>query len=221
MRRATRPYVRAAEKERGSVFVVALLALVMLTVIGLSLALVTETEMLLGGNEQVITENFYAGDAGAAVAIGQALLGATDKKCFASLALETDGDSRRIGVRTLGYSIDTSSLYPVAFDIAPYSKANEGRGDVLFAGFFRGEVRALRGTWQDPGNPEDSDYEVTTVPREAGEDLDTLINNEDFILQGEKAIDLAFYVAPLQSQIDLGLSIILRCWAVIRTRPIR
>ncbi len=180
--------------ERGSVFIVALLALVLLTVVGLSLALVTETEMLLGSNEQVITETFYAGETGASVAIGQAMLGATDKSCFAALAREDDGSERQIGVRKLGYSIDTSSIYPLAFDVAPYSKANEGRGDVLYSGFFRGEVRALRGTW-----PATDD-----VPREPGEDLGTLTAADEFTLQGEKTIDLAFFVSPLQSQIDIG-----------------
>ena len=192
--RAKRTHAATADRERGSVFIVALLALVLLTVVGLSLALVTETEMLLGSNEQVITETFYAGETGVSVAVGQAMLGATDKSCFAALAREDDGSERRVGVRKLGYSIDTSSLYPVGFDVAPYSKANEGRGDVLYSAFFRGEVRALRGTW-----PASED-----VPREPEEDLGTLVANDDFTLQGEKAIDLAFFVTPLQSQIDLG-----------------
>ena len=188
---------RATDRQRGSVFIVALLALVLLTVIGLSLALVTETEMLLGGNEQVITETFYAGETGAAVSISQAMLGTTDSMCFASLALEEDGSQRMVGVRELGYSIDTTSLYPVAFDVAPYSKANEGRSDVLYSSFFKGDVRALRGSWPntDPAEPE--------VPREPGEDLQTLIDNDEFTLQGEKAIDLAFFVTPLQASINI------------------
>ena len=185
---------RASNAERGSVFIVALLALVLLTVIGLSLALVTETEMLLGGNEQIITETFYASETGVSVAIGQAMLGSTEEKCFAALALEEDGTERQVGVRKLGYSVDTSSLYPVAFDVAPYSKANEGRGDLLYSAFFEGEVRALRGTW-----PAAED-----VPREPGEDLDALTTSGNFTLQGEQAIDLAFFVTPLQSAIDIA-----------------
>ncbi len=179
-----------ARRERGSVFIVALLALVLLTVIGLSLALVTETEMLLGGNERIITETFYAGETGVSVAVGQAMLGITDEKCFAALAREEDGTARQVGVRNLGYSIDTTSLYPLSFDIAPYSKANEGRGDVLYSAFFRGDVRALRGSWPA----------ADAVPREPGEDLAAV----DFTLQGEQTIDLAFFVTPIQSQIDIG-----------------
>ena len=184
--------------ERGSVFVVALMVLVMLTVIGLSLALVTETEMLLGGNERVINETFYAAEAGVAVAVGQAMLAATDKKCFALLAKEEGDADRMVGVRQLGYSVDSSSLYPVAFDVAPYSKANEGRGDILFSAFFRGEARALRGTWiplADGGRD---------VPREPEEALDDIPAAVDFTIQGEKTIDLAFYVSPIETTIDVG-----------------
>lgn len=184
---------QASGAQCGSVFIVALLALVLLTVIGLSLALVTETEMLLGGNEQVITETFYASETGVSVAIGQSMLGSTEEKCFAALAVEDDGSDRQLGVRKLGYSIDTSSLYPVAFDIAPYSKANQGRGDVLYSTFVEGRVRALRGTWPA----------IDAVPREPGEDLDTLIATGDFTLQGEKRIDLAFFATPLQNPIDI------------------
>ena len=184
---------RGPGRERGSVFIVALLGLVLLTIIGLSLALVTETEMLLGGNEQVITETFYAGETAVSVAIGQAMLGVTDSKCFAVPALEDDGSQRKVGVYNLGYSTDTSTLYPLAFDIAPYSKANEG-GTLLYSAFFRGQVRALRGSW--PAGD--------VVPREPGEDLQTLIDDRDFNLEGEKSIDLAFFVTPIPTAIEIG-----------------
>jgi len=183
--------------ERGSVFIVALLALVMLTVIGLSLALVTETEMLLGGNEKIITETFYAAEMGVNVVFGQSTIGATGKRCLAALAREEGDVPRRVGVRQLGYSIDSSSLYPVAFDVAPYSKANAGGGDVLYSAFFRGEVRALRGSWA-PDDPDPSSYDPG-VPREQGEDLSTI----DFTVQSAKNVDLSFYVSPIQSVIDL------------------
>ncbi len=104
--------------ERGSVFIVALLALVLLTVIGLSLALVTETEMMLGTNEQIITESFYAAEAGVNVVLAQSTVGVTDKQCLAILAKEEGDADRMLGVQRLGYSVDTSSLYPVAFDVA-------------------------------------------------------------------------------------------------------
>ena len=186
--------------EEGSVFIVALLALVLLTVIGLSLALVTETEMLLGGNEKLITETFYAAEMGVNVVFGQSTTGATDKRCIAAIAREEDDAPRRVGVRQLGYSIDSSSLYPVAFNIAPYSKANQGRGDVLYSAYFRGEVRALRGSWPPANDDPDPALYDPGVPRDAGEDLTAI----DFTIQSAKEVDLSFFVSPIQSVIELG-----------------
>ncbi len=180
--------------ERGSVFIVALMVLVMLTVIGLSLALVTETEMLIGGNEQVINETFFAAETGLAVAVTQLMTAnSLENKCIAQLARNADDSARMVGVLNLGYSVDYTNLYPVAFHVAPYTRANEGRDEQLFAGFFRGQARAIRGTWLVS---EDSDVpEAVTVPREAGEELDDI----DFNVQAEKVIDLAFFSAPLQA----------------------
>ncbi len=198
MSRFSRPRAARRHGEAGSVFIVALLALVLLTVIGLSLALVTETEMLLGGNERLITETFYAAETGVNVVFGQSTVGATDRRCIAALAMEENDAPRKVGVRQLGYSIDTSAIYPVAFDVAAYSKANEGRGDTLYSAFFLGEVRALRGSWV-PEDPSTVSYKPG-VPRLAGEDLSTI----DFTVQSAKDVDLSFFVSPIQSVIDIS-----------------
>lgn len=179
--------MRNIERERGSVFIVALMVLVMLTVIGLSLALVTETEMLIGGNEQVINETFFAAETALSAGVTQLMVAnSTDGKCLGQLAVDTDNSTRMLGVRTLGYSVDITNLYPVSFDVAAYSKANEGSASQMFAGFFRAEGRAMRGTWpQSAARP---------VPREQGEELADI----DFTVQAENEIELAFYSAPLQ-----------------------
>lgn len=175
------------DRERGSVFIVALMVLVMLTVIGLSLALVTETEMLIGGNEQVINETFFATETGLSAGISQLMVAnATDSKCLGLLARDANDAAKMVGVRTLGYAVDITTLYPVAFDSAPYSKANEGSSSQLFAGFFRGAGRAMRGTWPRSA--------ARPVPREEGEDLAAI----DFSVQSEKEIELAFFSAPLR-----------------------
>ncbi len=86
------------------------------------------------------------------------------------------------------------TLRPPRSTLFPYTKANEGRDDKLYAGFFRGDGRALRGSWlvvADPGlNPD-----AVTMPREEGEPLE----DADFNIQAEKRIQLAFFSAPLQA----------------------
>ena len=184
-----------ARDQSGSVFIVALMVLVMLTVIGLSLALVTETEMLIGGNEQVINETFFAAETGIAVAVTQLMTAnSMDSKCMAQLARNPDDSARMLGVRNLGYSLDYTNIYPVAFHVAPYTRANEGRDEQLFAGFFRGQARALRGSWLVVDDPT-LDSDAVTVPREQGEELDDI----DFEVQAEKIVDMAFFSSPLQA----------------------
>lgn len=59
--------------ERGSAFVAVLLALVVLTIIGLTLVLVTQTEVQLGSNERTINRTFFAAESGLAVSAAKAL----------------------------------------------------------------------------------------------------------------------------------------------------
>jgi Tfp pilus assembly protein PilX len=55
---------RTFHREHGSAYVIALLVLVVLTLLGLSLALVSSTEQQVGFNERMIQRTFYAADAG-------------------------------------------------------------------------------------------------------------------------------------------------------------
>lgn len=66
----------ATSRQSGSAYIVALLVMVLLTIIGLSLALTTQTELVIGTNEQIATRVFYAADAGIEVAIARGLAGA-------------------------------------------------------------------------------------------------------------------------------------------------
>lgn len=66
---------KLVRRQDGSAYIVALLALVVLTIIGLSLALVTQTEFEIGANERVINRVFYAADSGINIAAAMALTG--------------------------------------------------------------------------------------------------------------------------------------------------
>jgi Tfp pilus assembly protein PilX len=62
-----------SRREAGSAYLITLLALVLLTVIALSLTLVTRTEVQMGANERTINRTFYAAESGLGVAAAQAL----------------------------------------------------------------------------------------------------------------------------------------------------
>lgn len=59
--------------EAGSAYILTLMALVILTVLGLALALITQTEVQVGANEKTIHRTFYAADSGLGIAAAQAL----------------------------------------------------------------------------------------------------------------------------------------------------
>ena len=58
--------------EAGSAYVITLLALVVLTILALSLALVTQTEVQVGANEKTVNRTFYAADSGLGIAVAEA-----------------------------------------------------------------------------------------------------------------------------------------------------
>lgn len=60
--------------EAGSAYIITLLALVVLTILALSLALVTQTEVQVGSNERTVSRAFYSADSGLGVAVAEALL---------------------------------------------------------------------------------------------------------------------------------------------------
>lgn len=60
--------------EQGSAYIVALLLLLLLTVIGLSLSLVTQNELQIGANEKLINRVFYAADAAISESTSRALI---------------------------------------------------------------------------------------------------------------------------------------------------
>jgi Tfp pilus assembly protein PilX len=60
--------------EAGSAYVITLLALVVLTILALSLALVTQTEVQVGANEKTVNRTFYAADSGLSVWLAEFLV---------------------------------------------------------------------------------------------------------------------------------------------------
>lgn len=70
MRRSKRTLARQA----GSVYVLALLVLLILTIVGLSLSLVTQSEMQIGVNERLSQQAFYAANSGIDLATAKALV---------------------------------------------------------------------------------------------------------------------------------------------------
>lgn len=62
---------RTSRREAGSAYIIALMVLVVLTILGLGLALITQTELQIGANERTMQRLFYASDSGISRATAQ------------------------------------------------------------------------------------------------------------------------------------------------------
>jgi type IV pilus assembly PilX-like protein len=63
-----------ARREEGSAYLIVLLVLVVLTILGLSLVLITNSEMEIGANERSIQRVFYEADSGVAIGTARVLV---------------------------------------------------------------------------------------------------------------------------------------------------
>lgn len=71
MRRRSEPL----RGQQGSAYLAVLLVLLLLTVLGMSLVLITQTERDLGTNHRMVSKTFYAADSGISMAVSWLLLG--------------------------------------------------------------------------------------------------------------------------------------------------
>ena len=93
--------------ESGSAYIAALLVLVVLTLVGLSLALITQSEMQIGANERVQQRLFYAANSGIAASTARAL---TNSDYSSTTYAFGDVGSAITG---LGFQIQVSPFLPI------------------------------------------------------------------------------------------------------------
>jgi hypothetical protein len=100
---------RAARRdaERGSAYLLALLVLVVLTVIGLSLAVITQTEVQIGAAEKSATRVLYGADSGVRIQLAAYKTIAEAPKARYVL------DSKSFAGATLAESIDVAPFLPM------------------------------------------------------------------------------------------------------------
>ena len=73
---ADAPRRAASRGESGSAYILVLLVLVVLTIMGLSLVFMTQTEVQIGSNDRVVSRVFYAAESGIAAAAAKAIVSA-------------------------------------------------------------------------------------------------------------------------------------------------
>lgn len=112
-------------RERGSAFTVALLVLLVLTISGLALTLMTQTEMRIGANERTTNRSFYAADSGIEVATARqnSLGGDTELHVFKiNTTLQDTGSSS--APTTFSDQVTITPLIPIASQLCNYTAVN-------------------------------------------------------------------------------------------------
>jgi len=97
-----------SSRETGSAYVISLLALILLTIVGLSLTVVTQAELQIGANESQANRVFYAAESGISHSTARALTNAD----YASATFEVDEPygNPLISPR---YQVATSAFLPI------------------------------------------------------------------------------------------------------------
>lgn len=106
---ARRTVPASFRRQQGSAYIIALLALVVLTILGLSLSVVTQSELIIGANERVEKRTFYAADSGIDHSLARALVNGD----YEAADVEIPDPGSKLTNAT--FTVSMSPLFPVAY----------------------------------------------------------------------------------------------------------
>jgi Tfp pilus assembly protein PilX len=135
--------------EAGSAYILTLMALVILTVLGLALALMTQTEVQLGANEKTIHRTFYAADSGLGIAAAQAL--ASGRYSPTTVIL----NRTRVGDANVADRVRISTLAPILTVRCDWCPANDDGVPKFWKVHHAATATAERIAWAGSGAPPD------------------------------------------------------------------
>ncbi len=139
--------------EAGSAYILTLMALVVLTVLGLALALMTQTEVQLGGNEKTIHRTFYAADSGLGIAAAQAL--ASGRYSPTTVILNRTKVGLGSSTANVADRVRISTLAPILTVRCDWCPANDDGVPKFWKVHHAATATAERIAWQGSGAPPD------------------------------------------------------------------
>lgn len=170
-------------KKRGSAFILALMVLAVLMVIGLSVSLISETEMSIGETEKIQNEQFFATEAGITAGVSGLLV--TNNTNQINFVIPARGRDRSRTNLNVGYDVQTSGLAMINEGELPLTKINAGE---RYMGYF---------------------YHTRTLTRRTswagGQEVPTCDDITDHQL-GSNLVSTAFYFAPAPQLSDEALA---------------
>jgi hypothetical protein len=145
-RPAAAPSHLARSGESGSAYVVALLALLILTLLGLALVFVTETEVRLGSNQRTISRTFFSSEAGLGAATARVLT----KRAYEPFRFVMN--SVKVGDQRVADEIRVSQVVPISIEPCDWCPVNDDGVPAFFKVNHALTVEARRVGWSD-NNP--------------------------------------------------------------------
>lgn len=133
--------------ERGSAYVIALLALVVLTILGLTLAFVTQTEVQVGAADRTLNRTFYSADSGLGIAAAHAL--ASGRYQSSTLVL----NRTTVGNLSVADRIDVSPMAPILTVRCDWCPANDDGVPKFWKVHHAVTANAERISWSGTGAP--------------------------------------------------------------------
>lgn len=135
--------------EAGSAYILTLMALVILTVLGLALALITQTEVQVGANEKTVHRTFYAADSGLGIAAAQAL--ASGRYAPSTVLL----NRIQVGDANIADRVRISTLAPILTVRCDWCPANDDGVPKFWKVHHAATATAERIAWEGAGAPPD------------------------------------------------------------------
>jgi hypothetical protein len=135
-----RPARTVGTGERGSVYLFVLLGLLVLTIVGLSLVVVTQTEAQIGGAEKTAVREMYAAESGLHIQVGLHFV--KQNPAGARFILdESTADQTIAGIRQV---VDVSPFYPIYAGPCALCSVNVGSEQRYYVNNYAVNSEALR-----------------------------------------------------------------------------
>jgi Tfp pilus assembly protein PilX len=131
--------------ESGSAYVVALLALLILTFLALALVFVTQTEVQLGSNQRTVSRTFYSAETGLAAATARVLT----KRAYEPFRFIQN--EVRVGNQRVADEIRVSLVAPIAMEPCDWCPVNDDGFPSFYKVNHAMTIDARRIAWQDNG----------------------------------------------------------------------
>jgi len=142
--------IRAHRPQRGSVYVITLVVLLVLTILGMSIAVITQSEMQIGTNERLSETMFYAAGSGIEVATAKAMAIPDTQSMRLDQVVPTALPGLNVRNR-----VDVSNFRPILTAPCDLCQINEGSAYVKQN--HQVDATATRIGWNGPATPVPAD----------------------------------------------------------------